>query len=111
MPSSTQWRAQPASSVDDPFSAQIEDVGTPIQMDAEGRSAELQRELVDTLAAEGVLWERDVECELKRHPEVTCHACPLRVRDDSPAGQLCALGIRQEQILTELRARHFGRQR
>lgn len=97
----------------DPFDepGRIEDVGTPIAIGATGEQAELHRQLVASLAAEGELDAAGVRCAIKDARDTSCHACPLYLADGSPAAQLCALGRRQERLCTQITVLHRGGRR
>jgi hypothetical protein len=86
----------------------IEDVGTPIVLDAAGELAELQRELTETLTAENRLYGAGVTCKIKDSADTSCHACPLYRADGSPHAELCAIGRRQERICTAIVVHHHG---
>jgi hypothetical protein len=109
VPIGATWHTSLVVPGDDPFDvpARIEDVGTPIVLSSDGRTAELREELFDTVQAEGKLAEAGVECRIKDAQGVSCFACPLFDADDA----LCQLGRRQQTILTELRVLHFGGRR
>lgn len=87
---------------EDPFQARVEQVGLPIRL-AEDR-AELQVKVAEELSQEAMLWEAGIRCEIKDHPDVTCHACPVSAHADpeSPMQALCLLGRAQERTLTEI---------
>jgi hypothetical protein len=91
----------------DPFSdpdepQRIEDVGTPIALNAEGERDALQRSLVRALVREGELEDQGVTCAIKNVANTSCHACPLYVDDGSPAAALCAVGRAQETLCTSI---------
>jgi hypothetical protein len=78
----------------------VEEVGQPIDLHGDPR---LNRRLVELVAEEGHLYDRGVTCAIKDRPDTACSACPVAVVDpDDPHGQLCAVGIEQERVLTTL---------
>jgi hypothetical protein len=90
---------------DDPFAdgpMRIEDVGTPIVLDAKAGVAKLQTQLVRSLVGEGKLAEQGVTCAIKNAQDTSCFACRLYRDDDSPEAQHCALGRLQESLCTEI---------
>src|SRR3954471_24381144 len=99
----------------DPFAEpeprRIEDVGTPIALDAVGEEARLQTALIATLSREGALDAQGVRCAIKDAADTSCHACPLYVDDGSLAAQLCAAGREQEQLCTKIVVAHRGGRR
>ena len=86
----------------------IEDVGTPIVLDAAGELAELHSGLTESLVAESRLYNAGVTCKIKDAADTSCHACPLYRTDDSPQAELCAIGRRQERLCTAIVAHHHG---
>lgn len=101
---------------DDPFAdpdepTRIEDVGTPIAIGSPGDEAQLHRELVLSLTAEGELDAQGVRCAIKNAHDASCHACPLYRDDGSLDAQLCAIGRRQEQLCTQITVLRRGGRR
>jgi hypothetical protein len=90
---------------DDPFAVDVEEVGLPIRLD--GERASLDRQLVDLIRAEGVLFEAGITCSIKDRSDTCCSACPLFKRDGRLA-PLCDVGRRQEQVCTRLAVRRVG---
>lgn len=80
----------------------IERVGTPIELNATGDRAELNRELLDTMEREQQLADQGVTCAIKDKRDSSCHACPLFSDDGSPDAELCAIGRRQERLCTQI---------
>ena len=109
MPITASWHTTLNVPTADPFSVpeRIEDVGVPINLAADGRSAELRRERVDALEREAKLDAAGHRCEIKDNPETTCYACPL-YRDTD---ELCQSGRTQERVCTELRVISLGGRR
>lgn len=70
----------------------------------------LHQHLHTLLEQEGVLFEREVVCEIKDKPDTTCLACPVSSARDysSPMGQLCRVGQEQERVATVLIAQRHG---
>lgn len=93
---------------DDPFAERIENVGTPVIVGAEGEEAKLNRQLIESIHAEGELAVQGVTCAIKAAADTSCHACPLFRADDTAMARLCAIGRTQERVCTLLVARHHG---
>jgi len=99
---------------DDPFSDEpkrIEEVGTPIVLDAGTGEAELRDQLVRSLSAEAHLAERGVTCAVKDAQDTSCFACPLYRDDDTPEAQLCAIGRLQQSLCTQIVVSYRGGRR
>jgi len=90
----------------DPFAddfdvpVRVSEVGTPI--DLTGDTAKLSGALASNVQQQSELYGQGVDCQLRHHPEVVCHACPVYQGErNSPAGQLCRL-MREQETLTTL---------
>lgn len=108
MPVRARWHSPVVVDDDDVFDEQIEDVGTPIVLTAEGEEAELNAALVQSIRAEGELDEHGITCAIKNAQATSCHACPLFRDDGSGKAELCAIGREQERICTLLMVRKHG---
>lgn len=74
----------------------VEEVGKPI--DLTGDTAQLSAQLVVLGDRERILFEQGLECAVKDRSDTSCSACPVRGRH----GALCALGVEEEQIATQI---------
>lgn len=108
MPVTASWHTTLAVPAFDPFIPErIEDVGAPVLLTADGRQAELNRELLASVEQEVRLADSGHTCRIKGTHGTSCHACPLHDEQDP----LCQIGRRQERLVTELRVRHLGGRR
>jgi hypothetical protein len=81
----------------------IEEVGTPI--DVSGERATLNARLARLVDREGELYQVGVECAIKNRDDTSCHACPISQSEaDTPLGELCRIGCKQEVACTALAA-------
>src|SRR4051812_6625789 len=100
------WPAPPVEvDTSDPFAdapARIEDVGVPVDLRDDDELFDLLKELLDE---EQRLYNAGVVCPVKDKADTSCHACPIAGR----YGELCAVGRRQEKVLTEMAVLQLGR--
>lgn len=85
----------------DPFDeVRVEDVGRPI--DLSGDEPRLVARTVELVRAESQLYHEGVRCPIRDRPDTTCSACPVARPGRGKLGQLCAIGIEQDQVFTTL---------
>ena len=88
----------------DPFDevreTRVEDVGRPI--DLSGDEPRLVARTIELVRAESELYNRGVRCPIRERPDTTCSACPVARPGRGALGQLCAVGIEQDQVFTTL---------
>jgi hypothetical protein len=99
--------------VDDSDPLDIRQIAKPI--DLSGDTAALERELQASLRIEGRKYEQGVYCELKLTEDwpntFSCRTCPHRTEDpEDPMAAVCAMSMRQMDILDEIRIARSGGQ-
>lgn len=96
-----------ADDSDDDTGPRVEDVGKPIELDAD--EPRLVTQLVDLVDREKELHRLGVTCAIKDRQETCCSACPIaQPFSGTRAGRLCAIGREQEQLVTAIAVRRYG---
>lgn len=78
----------------------VEEVGTPVEVNAEGDVGSLRERLIELCSRESTLYNQGVTCSIKERDDTSCNACPLRPDDETAL--LCKVGREQEAVCTRL---------
>lgn len=96
-----QWFVDLGVVDDDPFGANVKQVGRPI--DLLGDEPKLNQRLIGLMQQEESLERAGVSCPIKAQRESVCSACPIRQTDAlDPKSALCNVGLTMERTLTSM---------